>query len=147
MIINELYQELIIDHGRRPRHFKKMHDASVTKEGFNPLCGDQLTLYLKIIDNKILEVSFVGSGCAISMASSSLMAESVKGKTIDEAKKIFEQFHLLMTTGHQENIGVLGKLAALKGVCEYPSRVKCATLAWHTMCAAIEHKDGEISTE
>lgn len=136
--IHELYQELIIDHGRHPRHFKKMDDATVSKEGFNPLCGDRLTLFLKINNNKIVDASFLGSGCAISVASSSLMTETIIGKTIDEAKKIFDAFHLLVTKGDVSQENLLGKCAVLKGVCEYPTRVKCATLAWHTMCEAIE---------
>lgn len=145
--ITELYQELIIDHGRHPRNFKKLPDASVMKEGFNPLCGDKLTLYLKIMNDKILDVAFEGSGCAISMASASLMTEALKGKNIQEAKKIFGAFHLLITKGDETNIDLLKKLSVLKGVCDYPSRVKCATLAWHTMIAAMEYKDGNITTE
>ncbi|MCX7125662.1 MAG: SUF system NifU family Fe-S cluster assembly protein [Gammaproteobacteria bacterium] len=135
--LRELYQELIIYHGRHPRNFKRLNDASVQKEGFNPLCGDRLTLFLKIENNKIIDASFEGSGCAISVSSASLMTEALKGKTIDEAKKIFDAFHLLVTTGDESQIDFLGKLAVLKGVCEYPSRVKCATLAWQTMVAAI----------
>src|SRR3990167_8053473 len=135
--LRELYQELIVDHGRHPRNFKVMDDASVSKEGFNPLCGDRLTLFLKMQNDKIIDASFQGSGCAISMASASLMTESLKGKTIAEAKNIFDAFHLLVTSGTESNMHLLGKLAVLKGVCEYPSRVKCATLAWHTMMGAL----------
>src|SRR3990167_9463494 len=126
--MQELYQELIIDHGRHPRNCKCMDDASVSQEGFNPLCGDKLTLFLKIDHDNIIDASFQGSGCAISMASSSLMTEALKGKTIVEAKKIFDAFHLLATSGKETDMNLLGKLAVLKGVCEYPSRVKCATL-------------------
>jgi len=136
--LRELYQELIIDHGRHPRNLKRMDDASVSKEGFNPLCGDRLTLFLKIDNDKIIDASFEGNGCAISMASASLMTECLKGKTITETQKIFDAFHLLVTTGTEINMQLLGKLAVLKGVCEYPSRVKCATLAWHTMIEAVE---------
>jgi nitrogen fixation NifU-like protein len=145
--LRELYQELIIDHGRHPRNLKPMDNATASKEGFNPLCGDRLTLFLKIDNEKIVDVSFEGSGCAISMASESLMTESVKGKTIQEARAIFDAFHRLVTTGDESNIAQLGKLAVLKGVCEYPSRVKCATLAWHTTIAALDEKPGNISTE
>jgi nitrogen fixation NifU-like protein len=145
--LRELYQELIIDHGRHPRNFKCMEDATVSKEGFNPLCGDRLTLFLKMENEKIVDASFQGSGCAISMASTSLMTEALKGKTIAEVKLLFDAFHLLVTSGAESNMPLLGKLAVLKGVSEYPSRVKCATLAWHTAIAAIEHKSGNISTE
>lgn len=146
--LRALYQELIIDHGRYPRNFRKMNDASVSKEGFNPLCGDRLILFLKISNDKIMDVSFEGSGCAISMASTSLMTESLTGKNISEAKKIFHVFHDLITGKIKANEEIaLGKLLVLKGVCEFPSRVKCATLAWHTMIATVEHKDGNISTE
>lgn len=136
--MHELYQELIIDHGRHPHNFKSMKDASVSQEGFNPLCGDRLTLFLKINNGKIIEASFEGSGCAISIASASLMTDALKGKTVEGAKKIFDDFHLLVTKGDEKNIVALGKLSALKGVYAYPSRVKCATLAWHTMMEAVE---------
>ena len=145
--LRELYQELIIDHGRHSRNFFCMHNASVAKEGFNPLCGDRLMLYLKMQNEKIIDISFEGSGCAISMASASLMTEALKGKSFSDAKKIFDAFHLLVTTGDESHITILGKLSALKGVCEFPVRVKCATLAWHTMMAAMQHVPGNISTE
>lgn len=145
--LRELYQELIIDHGRHPRNCRCMHDANLSKEGFNPLCGDRLTLYLKTNDQQIVDASFEGSGCAISMASASLMTEVLKGKTLIEMKKIFDAFHLLVTSGKETDMHLLGKLAVLKGVCEYPSRVKCATLAWHTMMAALDNQSGNISTE
>lgn len=135
--LRELYQELIIDHGRHPRNCHCIQDANLSKEGFNPLCGDRLTLYLKTNDEKILDASFEGSGCAISMASASLMTEALKGKSLIEVKKIFDAFHLLVTSGKETDMHLLGKLAVLKGVCEYPSRVKCATLAWHTMMEAV----------
>lgn len=145
--LRELYQELIIDHGRHPRNFCDMKEANISKEGFNPLCGDRLILFLKVHDDKVIDASFQGSGCAISMASASLMTESLKGKTLSEVHRLFDAFHLLVTSGTETNMPLLGKLAVLKGVCEYPSRVKCATLAWHTVIAAIEHKSGNISTE
>lgn len=143
--LRELYQELIIDHGRHPRNCRCMENADLSKEGFNPLCGDRLTLYLKLDQQKIMDVSFEGSGCAISVSSASLMTEALKGKTITEAKKIFSAFHLMVTSGAEGS--ALGKLSVLKGVCEYPSRVKCATLAWHTMMAALEQQSGSVSTE
>lgn len=136
--MRELYQELIVDHGRHPRNCKCMDDATVSQDGFNPLCGDKLTLFLKIDNEKISDASFTGSGCAISMASCSLMTEALKGKKIVEAKKIFEAFHDLVTKGDVSQEGYLGKLAALKGVHDYPARVKCATLAWQTMMVAIK---------
>lgn len=145
--LRELYQELIIDHGRYPRNCHCMKDANLSKEGFNPLCGDRLTLYLKTDNQKILDASFEGAGCAISMASASLMTGVLKGKTFIETKKIFDAFHLLVVSGKETDMHVLGKLAVLKGVCAYPSRVKCATLAWHTMMAALERQSGNISTE
>ncbi|MCX7120990.1 MAG: SUF system NifU family Fe-S cluster assembly protein [Gammaproteobacteria bacterium] len=139
--LRELYQELIVDHGRDPRNFKAMDNATVHKVGFNPLCGDRLTLFLKMENNKIVDASFQGAGCAISISSASLMTEALKGKTRDEAKNIFDAFHLLVTTGDESQINLLGKLAVLKGVCEYPARVKCATLAWQTMLEAIDSSE------
>lgn len=144
--LRELYQELIIDHGRHPRNFCIMEDASVKKEGFNPLCGDRLTLYLKIENDHVIEAAFQGSGCAISVASASMMTDVLKGKSVGEAKKLFTAFHQLVT-GHVVDEILLGKLAVLKGVSEFPARVKCASLAWHTMVAAIEQKSGSVSTE
>jgi nitrogen fixation NifU-like protein len=136
--LRELYQELIIDHGRHPRNFSCMDCASHSKEGFNPLCGDRLTLFLRIENDVIVEASFQGAGCAISMASASLMTESLKGKTIAQARQLFTAFHEMVMSQGNPPIEFLGKLAVLQGVCEYPSRVKCATLAWHTLAAAIE---------
>lgn len=145
--LRELYQELIIDHGRYPRNCYCMSDANVSKEGFNPLCGDRLMLYLKTDDQKIHQMSFQGSGCAISMASTSLMTESLTGKTKLEAKKIFDAFHLLVTRGNASDASLLGKLTVLKGVSEFPARVKCATLAWHTMLAALNDNRETVTTE
>lgn|SRR3990167_3336816 len=140
--LSELYQELIVDHGRHPRNFKKLPHATNTKEGFNPLCGDRVTLFLKIENEKIVDASFEGKGCAISIASASLMIEALKGKSIVDAKKIFDAFHYLVTNHNAGTSDVaLGKLSALKGVCEFPMRVKCATLAWHTMMAVISDSD------
>ena len=144
--IRELYQQMIIDHGRHPRNFGELKGANATKEGFNPLCGDKLTLYLKIEDNIVQDLMFEGVGCAISMASASLMTEALKGKTINEAKIIFEKFHLAVTTGIDKSN--LGKLEVLTGVKDYPARVKCATLAWHTLVGVLDKDAPEIiSTE
>lgn len=146
--LRDLYQEVIFDHNRNPRNFRVMADANRQVEGFNPLCGDRLTLYLKIDDHVISDASFQGSGCAISTASVSLMTEIVKGKTEAEADALFKQFHE-MTTGKSEeiNLEAIGKLAVLAGVREYPARVKCATLAWHTLDAALKNEAKSISTE
>jgi nitrogen fixation NifU-like protein len=146
--LRDLYQEVIFDHNRNPRNFRVMADANRQVEGFNPLCGDRLTLFLKIDDHVIADASFQGSGCAISTASVSLMTEIVKGKTEAEADALFKQFHE-MTTGKTEeiNLEAIGKLAVLAGVREYPARVKCATLAWHTLDAALKNEAQSISTE
>ena len=146
--LRDLYQEVIFDHNRNPRNFRIMENADRKVEGFNPLCGDRLTLFLKLNDNVIEDASFQGSGCAISTASVSLMTEIIKGKTVDEAEQFFEKFHK-MTTGKDEEIQLeaVGKLAVLVGVRDYPARVKCATLAWHTLDAAIKNQQHAISTE
>lgn len=135
--MRDLYQELILDHGRHPRNVKKIVDATVSQAGLNPLCGDRLILFLKMDHDKIVDASFEGSGCAISMASASMMTELLKNKTLVEAKKIFDVFHHLLTTGDEKKCDLLGKCAVLKGVFEFPARVKCATLAWQTMMAAV----------
>lgn len=146
--LRDLYQEVIFDHNRNPRNFRVMENADREVEGFNPLCGDRLTLFLKLEGSTITDASFQGSGCAISTASVSLMTEVVKGKTEEEAETLFKQFHE-MTTGKEDNVNLeaIGKLAVLAGVREYPARVKCATLAWHTLDAALKNKDKSISTE
>lgn len=146
--MRDLYQEVIFDHNRNPRNFRVMEDANRKVEGFNPLCGDRLTLFLKIEDGIIRDASFQGSGCAISTASVSLMTEIVKGKTEKEAMDLFKTFHK-MTTGKDEevNLEAVGKLAVLAGVREYPARVKCATLAWHTLDAALKNEEKSVSTE
>ena len=146
--LRSLYQELIIDHGRHPRNFKPMPEANSIKEGFNPLCGDRLTLYLRIDNEIIVDATFEGAGCAISMASTSLMTQIFKGKTLSEAQSLFNLFHQMVTKSDSDcDIEALGKLAVLKGVCEFPARVKCASLAWHTAMAAIENKTGDVTTE
>jgi len=146
--LRDLYQEVIFDHNRNPRNFHVMENADRKVEGFNPLCGDRLTLFLKMDGDKIVDASFQGSGCAISTASVSLMTDIVKGLTEVEAEKLFTQFHE-MTTGKEDDVDLetIGKLAVLAGVREYPARVKCATLAWHTLDAALKNEQEAISTE
>ena len=136
--LSDLYQEVILDHNRRPRNFHALADASHSAEGYNPLCGDRLTLYLKVADGVVTDVAFEGAGCAISKASASLMTDAVKGKTIAEAQALFDRFHRMVTTPPEQPVEDLGKLSALAGVREFPVRVKCATLAWHALVAALE---------
>ena len=147
--LRELYQEVILDHGKHPRNFHACEDATNEARGNNPLCGDQLVIYLKMgEDGKIADVSFVGKGCAISMASASMMTDLLKGRTSEEAQAMFDAFHK-MCTGEEEDVDLgeeAEKLRVLSGVREFPTRVKCATLPWHTMVAALEGQD-EISTE
>ena len=147
--IRDLYQEVVFDHNRNPRNFRVMEDANRTIEGFNPLCGDRITLYAKVIDGKIEDVSFQGSGCAISTASASLMTEIVKGQTEQEAEQLFDLFHRITTgkNGDDVNLEELGKLAVLAGVRAYPARVKCATLAWHSLQSALKNDGETVSTE
>lgn len=146
---NELYQQVILEHNRKPRNFHAMENATHSCHGYNPLCGDDYEIYLNVdADNVIREVSFTGSGCAISKASSSLMTTFLKGKTVDEAKVVFEEFHRMVLgefdPEQQENH--LGKLKLFKGVQEFPSRIKCASLSWHTLVGALK-KDSVVSTE
>lgn len=146
--IKDLYQEVIVDHNRSPRNFGKLDPAGRTLEGFNPLCGDRLTLYLNLNDDRISDVSFDGHGCAISIASASLMTEGIKGKSVQEAGTIFTDFHELLTDSAQViDLAGMGKLAVLAGVREYPSRVKCATLCWHTLRALLAGDHAPVSTE
>lgn len=145
--LRDLYRELILDHARKPRHFGKLENATHTAEGINPLCGDKLHLYLQLKNNVIADVSFEGSGCAISVASASLLADTVIGLTIDDAKHWFEQLTTRLTTESGNDDFDLGKLQALEGVREFPSRVKCATLAWHALRTAIEKGSTPASTE
>ena len=146
--LRDLYQEVVFDHNRNPRNFRKMEDADRTVEGHNPLCGDRITLYLKFDDGRITDVSFQGQGCAISTASASLMTEIVKGKTLEEAEHLFEAFHQIVT-GRDDDLKLeeLGKLAVLAGVRQYPSRIKCATLPWHSLEAALKGEERPVSTE
>ena len=145
----DLYQEVIIDHGRRPRNFRELEGATRTAEGLNPLCGDQLTLYVKLADGHIADIAFQGTGCAISQASASLMTAALKGKTEQEALALFGRVHTMLTEGPNREAGVaeLGKLAVLSGVWEFPMRVKCATLAWHTLRSSLEPIGARTSTE
>lgn len=147
--LRDLYQEVILDHNRRPRNFRQVEGANRTAEGHNPLCGDQLTLYLRLEGEVIRDIGFQGSGCAISKASASLMTDSVKGKTTAEAEALFEKVHAMLTTEHkaQADLDGLGKLAVLSGVWEFPARVKCASLAWHTLHAALQGAQQPVSTE
>lgn len=144
----ELYQELILDHGRHPRNFRVPERANHSAEGKNPLCGDHVIVRLEYEDGRVKDIGFQGSGCAICTASASTMTEVVKGKTRAEVDAVFEKFRLLVTGGGSIDLESLGKLAAFAGVSEFPMRVKCATLAWHTLEAALEDRRAEpISTE
>ncbi len=147
--LRELYQEVILDHNRRPRNFRSIEDASRRAEGYNPLCGDRLTVFLRLDGDVVRDVSFTGSGCAISKASASLMTDAVKGKTVGEASRLFDAFHAMVTTPSttEPDVSGLGKLAVLAGVREFPARVKCASLAWHTLKAALTAEAEEVSTE
>ena len=148
--IKDLYQEVIIDHNRSPRNFGKLDDATQVAEGYNPLCGDKLNLYLKTEDSVITDVSFDGSGCAISVASASLMTDTLKGKTIEQAEQLFQNLNNLIIEEEYpdlEQMQALGKLAALAGVKEYPARVKCATLCWHTLHSALQGETSPATTE
>ncbi len=147
--VRELYQEVILDHNKKPRNYHKLEHANRTAEGYNPLCGDKVTIYLAVENDVVKDISFQGSGCAISMASASMMTQSVKGKALAEVQTLFEKFHALVT--HEARSASeplqLGKLAAFAGVREFPIRVKCATLAWHTLRAAIQERQGTVSSE
>ena len=145
--LTDLYQEVILDHNKKPRNFQKLADANRSAEGFNPLCGDQLQLYVKVEDGMIRDIGFQGSGCAISKASASLMTSILKGKSEKEADEIFERFHRLVTKDEAVDPEALGKLAVFSGVREFPARVKCASLAWHTLRAALEGKQDKVTTE
>jgi nitrogen fixation NifU-like protein len=147
--LRELYQQVILDHNKSPRNFRVMENPTQEADGHNPLCGDTLHIYLHIEDGIIEDVSFKGSGCAISKASASLMTSMIKGKTVEEAEKLFQNFHALVTgkLGENADLSELGKLAVFAGVQEFPVRVKCASLAWHTMETALHQKDKKVTTE
>ena len=143
-----LYQQIILDHNRAPRNFREVDGANRVVDGDNPLCGDKLKLYVRLSEGVIEDIGFQGSGCAISKASASLMTSAVKGKTAEEASELFEEFHRMITGSDlSENGDGLGKLAAFSGVKEFPARVKCAILSWHTLRSALEHSVGKVSTE
>jgi nitrogen fixation NifU-like protein len=147
--LRELYQELIIDHSKRPRNFRMLTEANRKSEGYNPLCGDKVTVFLELEGDRVKNIGFQGAGCAISTASASVMTESVKGKTVAEAEALFKIFHDLVT-GKPPAAGKapeLGKLAVFSGVSEFPARVKCAVLAWHTLHAALQGQGEPVSTE
>src|SRR5918993_305551 len=139
--LSDLYQEVILDHNRRPRNFHRLDEASHHAEGYNPLCGDRVTVFVKVDDDRISDVAFQGSGCAISKASASLMTDRLKGCTVREARDLFERFHTMVTTPPDREVEDLGKLSALAGVREFPVRVKCASLAWHTLKAALDKQE------
>ena len=145
--LRDLYQEVILDHNRRPRNFGPLPRANRQAEGHNPLCGDRVTVWLELEDGRIRDVSFEGAGCAISTASASLMTEALKGLGVEEARGLFRGFHELVTHGEEADGPDLGKLAVFSGVREYPMRVKCATLAWHALMAALDGKDLPVTTE
>lgn len=146
----DLYQEMVLDHNNRPRNFQKLEDASNTADGYNPLCGDQISIYLKVEDGVIEDVGFQGVGCAISKSSASMMTQSIKGKTVEEAEALFQDFHTMVTRepGVEYDFSSLGELEVLSGVCAFPNRIKCASLAWHTMTASLSNKqNGPATTE
>jgi len=145
--IADLYQELIVDHSRRPRNFGRLAHATHQAEGFNPLCGDKVKVYVNLDQDSVRDVSFEGDGCAISKASASLMTESIKGKSRAEVEQLFSRFRDLATGSGDTDASGLGKLAVFSGLHGFPTRVKCATLAWHTLRAALEEKSGLVSTE
>lgn len=145
--LRDLYQEVILDHYKRPRNFGPLEEPMSKAQGYNPLCGDQVTVCLRAEDGVIEDVRFEGVGCAISTASASLMTEAVKGRTVEEAEALFERFHDVLTGQSEIDEVELGKLEALSGVREFPVRIKCATLAWHALRAALEGSGREVTTE
>lgn len=148
MDLNDLYRDVIVDHNRTPRNFRPMADADCHAEGFNPLCGDRLTIYVKLRDGVISDVSFQGSGCAISVASASLLTESVKGRSVADAETLFAAMHAMLTRDDSDvDVASLGKLGALSGVRAFPARVKCASLCWHTLDAALHRQTEPVRTE
>lgn len=149
--LRELYQEVILDHGKRPRNFRELASANRKADGYNPLCGDKATIFLTVDGGVVKDASFVGNGCSISTASASMMTEAVKGKTLTEVDALFARFHDLLTgdpsKASEERSAGLGKLAVFSGVCEFPVRVKCATLPWHTLRAALKGSQQPVSSE
>jgi nitrogen fixation NifU-like protein len=147
MDLQDLYRDVIVDHNRAPRNFGKLDPADAHAEGFNPLCGDRLNLYVNFNADRIGDLRFEGKGCAISVASASLMTEALKDRTLAEVNRYFDAVHALLTTGNATPDVELGKLAALSGVREFPARVKCASLCWHTLKAALARQGRPVSTE
>ena len=146
--LHDLYQEILLEHNNRPRNFRKLEDANRQADGYNPLCGDQITLYLKVEEDVITDVAFQGVGCAISRASASMLTQSVKGQSLEKAEEIFDGFHALITDPDADvDYDALGDLEVLSGVSAFPTRIKCAVLAWHTLNAAIEGKEDSVTTE
>jgi nitrogen fixation protein NifU and related proteins len=147
--LRDLYQDVIIDHHKKPRNFNKLDQANRQADGYNPLCGDKLSVYMQVENGIIKDIGFVGTGCAISTASASMMTEHLKGKPESEAREVFKRFHQLVTNHSdvQPDVAEIGKLAVFAGVREYPVRVKCATLAWHTMHAALDQTKDAVATE
>ncbi|MEE9448555.1 MAG: SUF system NifU family Fe-S cluster assembly protein [Ignavibacteriaceae bacterium] len=147
--LKELYQQVILDHNKSPRNFRKMNNASSKAEGYNPLCGDHIDVYVLVEDGIVKDISFNGEGCAISKASASVMTSMLKGKTKEETEKLFNKFHNLVTgkLGDNPDVEDLGKLAVFAGVQEFPIRVKCASLAWHTLMAALADNKNKVTTE
>ena len=146
--LSELYQEILLEHNSKPRNFRKLDQPSHTADGYNPLCGDQISLYLQVEDGVITDVGFQGSGCAISRASASMMTQSIKGQKLEDAESVFDQFHRMLTEVDAElDYDQLGDLETLAGVSEFPTRIKCAILAWHTLKAALAGSGDGITTE
>jgi nitrogen fixation protein NifU and related proteins len=148
--LDELYQEVILDHNKSPRNFREIADANRRSDGYNPLCGDHVTVYVNLIEGVIRDISFKGSGCAISKASASMMTTELKGKSEAEAARVFDSVHKMLTGEmgvEEDELERLGKLKILSGVCKFPARVKCASLAWHTVNAALKGSDKVASTE
>lgn len=145
--LDDIYQEIVLEHSRKPRNFRKQEEADRIQEGYNPLCGDQYTIYISIDGDTISDISFQGAGCAISKASASMMTEELIGKTKNQASRIFEAFRSMITKNNENITEELGDIEVLQGISQYPTRIKCATLSWHAMHAALDEQDGDISTE
>ena len=146
--LSDLYREILLDHNSKPRNFRRLEDANRSADGYNPLCGDKIELYLKVDDQVIADVGFQGSGCAISRASASMLTQSIKGQSVERAQQIFEAFHRMLTEPEAElDYDTLEDLESLAGVSEFPTRIKCAVLAWHTLHAALEQQSDIVTTE
>ena len=146
--LGELYQEILLVHNSKPRNYRELEDFTCSADGFNPLCGDKVTIYLKVEDGTVADVGFQGSGCAISRASASMLTQSIKGRSISQAQETFNAFHVMLTEpGADLDYDTLGDLETLSGVIEFPTRIKCAILAWHTLLAALDEKSESVTTE